>query len=141
MKRFLLAAVSVCLFPSLPVFAASLPFGLGKTAKGQVLTDSHGMTLYTFAKDKTGMPTCYGACAQFWPPFLAAADAQGRGPYSLVMRQGGKRQWAFDGMPLYYFREDTSPGQVAGDGFKGLWHVVHPTQGQATTGGSSGSGW
>src|SRR5262249_32727037 len=34
---------------------------------GRILVDSHGRTLYLFAKDKNGKSTCYGLCAGYWP--------------------------------------------------------------------------
>jgi predicted lipoprotein with Yx(FWY)xxD motif len=29
-------------------------------------------------------------------------------------------------MPLYFFVKDTKPGDVAGDGFKGVWDAAKP---------------
>lgn len=139
MKRPLLLAASAFLLASQVAFAASMPFASETTAKGSILTDTKGMTLYTFDKDKKGVSNCYGTCAQFWPPFEAAPGAEASGPYSLVTRKDGSKQWAFNGMPLYFFKQDTAKGQVTGDGFRGVWHVVHPTQ--AATGGSSGGSW
>jgi predicted lipoprotein with Yx(FWY)xxD motif len=139
MKRSFLLAASAFFLASQVALAASLPFGSETTTKGTILTDARGMTLYTFDKDKKGVSSCYGTCAQFWPPFKAAAGAKPSGPYSLIMRKGGSKQWAFNGMPLYRFKEDTAKGQMAGDGFRGVWHVVHPAQ--ASTGGSSSGSW
>ena len=42
-----------------------------ETAHGTILTDAHGMTLYTFDKDTDGASTCYDACAKKWPPLVA----------------------------------------------------------------------
>ena len=46
-----------------------------------VLTNSAGMTLYTFDKDAAGVgkSTCNGPCATNWPPLLAACGRQGPG--------------------------------------------------------------
>lgn len=41
-----------------------------ETALGQVYTDSKGMTLYVFDKDKADQSDCYEDCAKAWPPFL-----------------------------------------------------------------------
>jgi hypothetical protein len=35
------------------------------------------------------------------------------------------RQVAFDGHPLYRFSGDQKVGDTSGDGFAGIWHVVH----------------
>jgi predicted lipoprotein with Yx(FWY)xxD motif len=43
---------------------------------------------------------------------------------TLVARKDGPKQWAFDGKPLYTFVQDKKPGQVKGDGFNNVWHVV-----------------
>ena len=94
------------------------------TAKGEVLTDAKGMTLYTFDKDAGGTSNCYDACAQKWPPLAAAADAAVDGKYTLVERKDGSKQWAYDGKPLYLWQNDKKPGDVTGDGVGGVWHIA-----------------
>jgi predicted lipoprotein with Yx(FWY)xxD motif len=94
------------------------------TAKGEVLTDAKGMTLYTFDKDAKDMSNCYDACAQKWPPLMAAADATADGEYTQVARKDGSKQWAYDGRPLYLWQNDKKPGDVTGDGMGGVWHVA-----------------
>jgi len=91
-----------------------------------VLTDSEGMTLYTFTKDAagSGRSVCNGRCAKNWPPLSAGADAKAHGPYSVITRDDGGKQWAYDGMPLYLWVKDKKPGDRTGDGFRGVWHVV-----------------
>lgn len=37
---------------------------------GKILVDGNGMTLYTYAKDTTGVSNCSGGCLQNWPPLL-----------------------------------------------------------------------
>jgi predicted lipoprotein with Yx(FWY)xxD motif len=134
MKRSLLAASALLLATPL-AFAASLPFASAKTSKGDVLTDARGMTLYIYDKDSKGMSNCYGDCAEDWPPFTAKADAGASGPYSLVVREDGQKQWAINGMPLYYWEDDTARGQATGDGVDGVWHVISSAEG-ASGGGS-----
>jgi predicted lipoprotein with Yx(FWY)xxD motif len=94
------------------------------TAKGEVLTNAAGMSLYTYDNDARGKPTCYGQCAAKWPPLIAAAHAKANGDYTLVKRKDGSRQWAHDGRPLYLWRNDRKPGDVTGDGVGGVWHVA-----------------
>lgn len=94
------------------------------TAKGEVLTDAKGMTLYTFDKDAAGTSNCYDACAKKWPPLAAASDAAVDGKYTLVERKDGSRQWAYDGKPLYLWQNDKKPGDVTGDGVGGVWHAA-----------------
>lgn len=94
------------------------------TAKGEVLTDAKGMTLYTFDKDAKDTSNCYDDCAKKWPPLMAAADAMADGKYTQVARKDGSKQWAHDGKPLYLWQNDKKPGDVTGDGVGGVWHVA-----------------
>ena len=38
-------------------------------------------------------------------------------------REGSKR-WAYKGKPLYLWSKDQKPGDMTGDGFNGIWHVI-----------------
>lgn len=95
-----------------------------KTGKGEVLTDSKGMTLYTFDKDAKGQSNCYDQCAKKWPPLTAASGAKAMGDFSAVKRKDGSMQWAAKGMPLYLWQGDKKPGDTTGDGVGGVWHVA-----------------
>ncbi|MEI4484635.1 hypothetical protein V8J36_00395 [Frigidibacter sp. MR17.14] len=99
---------------------------MGKTAMGEVLTDPHGMTLYTFDKDKGGMSDCYDKCAMNWPPAMAAADAKASGDFGVTERKDGAKQWTHKGMPLYTWAKDKAAGDTTGDGMNGVWHVAKP---------------
>lgn len=105
---------------------AAAPVKTMDSAKGKVLTDEKGMTLYTLKKDSKGMSTCDGDCAKAWPPFMADDKAEASGAYSIIDRKDGMKQWAKDGMPLYFFVKDTKSGDVSGDGVKGVWDVARP---------------
>lgn len=93
---------------------------------GGVLTDSKGMTLYTFDKDKagSGRSVCNGKCAVKWPPLKASTEAKPSGKYTVVTRNDASRQWAYDGKPLYLWVKDKKPGDRTGDGVAKVWHVV-----------------
>ena len=94
------------------------------TPAGDVLTTPDGMTVYIYDKEAEGSASCYGACAEDWPPVLAPADAKPFGEFSLVKRIDGTRQWAYRGKPLHLYRDDSAPGDAKGDDFEGFWHVV-----------------
>lgn len=54
------------------------------------------------------------SCAQVWPPALAPEGAEEVGKWSLVERESGAMQWAYDGFPLYTSDLDKQPGDVLG---------------------------
>ncbi|NBU54391.1 MAG: hypothetical protein EBS45_03150, partial [Proteobacteria bacterium] len=36
----------------------------------------------------------------------------------------GKKQWAFDGKPLYYWAKDMKKGDKTGDNVNNVWHII-----------------
>ncbi|MNL08592.1 Secreted repeat [compost metagenome] len=94
------------------------------TAKGTILTDAKGMTLYTFDNDGNGSSACYDGCAKKWPPLAAAKTDKADGDYRPLARRDGTMQWSYDGKPLYHWQMDKKPGDVTGDGVGGVWHVA-----------------
>lgn len=97
------------------------------TPKGKTLVDTKGMTLYTFDKDAGGKSMCNGPCAENWPPLMAADGAKPTADMTIVVRDDGKKMWAYKGKPLYTFKKDTAPGETNGDGFlNGAWHMAKP---------------
>lgn len=123
--RFLAAVLALT---ALPALAQSLPAGVavGQTAKGKVLTDAKGMTLYVFDEDKPGVSACYDKCLENWPPLAAPAGGQAVGDFSVVKRKDGSGQWAYKGKPLYTWHKDKAPGDVSGDGVRDIWHLAKP---------------
>lgn len=96
-------------------------------AKGQYAVGGNGMTLYRFDKDTTGVSNCNGSCAGIWPPYTTtSAPATLPVNVTLVTRSDGSMQFAYKGAPLYYYSGDTKAGDVNGDGFNGIWHLVMP---------------
>jgi predicted lipoprotein with Yx(FWY)xxD motif len=106
----------------------------GTSSLGAILTDATGRTLYLFEKDAGAKPTCYGACAQGWPPLLTTGTpAAGAGVTTsllgTVKRTDGTVQVTYAGHPLYYFVADTKPGDTSGEGtqaFGAGWDLVSP---------------
>lgn len=104
------------------------------TAKyGNILTGSKGKTLYIFEKDSKGKSRCSGPCAQLWPPLLVPAGqtpsggSKVTGSLGTIKRRTGKLQVTYNGMPLYYFVYDSSPGSTQGQAFNSFgakWYVV-----------------
>ena len=54
------------------------------------------------------------SCTQVWPPVLAPEDAEEVDKWTLVERNDGSKQWAYDGFPLYTSNLDKKPGDVLG---------------------------
>ncbi|MCA1407958.1 hypothetical protein I6F26_11560 [Ensifer sp. IC3342] len=124
MRTFPLA-IAICLAASASAFAAP-PVKTVESEKGNVLAAANGMTLYTYKDDEGGVSSCYDTCAKNWPPFMVEGDAMAEGAYTIVERKDGTKQWAKDGMPLYFFIKDKKMGDVTGDGVKGEWDVARP---------------
>jgi predicted lipoprotein with Yx(FWY)xxD motif len=130
--------------------AVSGPAGAQPTVKvaqagalGQVLVGPEGRTLYMFTKDVagSGKSACTGACSQTWPPFVSTSGQLVKpdgfaGELSLITRDDGTREVAYNGQPLYYYSKDAAPGDTNGQGFGNLWYVV---PGPASTSSSGGS--
>ncbi|MFZ3283043.1 hypothetical protein [Pseudomonas sp.] len=96
--------------------------------KDGMMVDHKGMTVYTFDKDAGGKSMCNGDCAKNWPPMMAPAGAKAEGKWTVIKRDDGMMQYAYDGKPLYTFMKDEKPGEMKGDGMKDVWHVVHMSQ-------------
>lgn len=54
------------------------------------------------------------SCTQEWPPVIAGADAKPVGKFAVVEGPGGRKQWTYDGYPLYTSVRDKLPGDVLG---------------------------
>lgn len=110
---------------SAALFSAGAHAQAVKTQDG-ILVNSAGMTLYTFDKDAGGKSACNDQCAKIWPPVTAAADAKASGDLSIITRDDGSKQWAYKGKPVYLYAKDAKPGDMTGDNFKDVWHVIKP---------------
>jgi predicted lipoprotein with Yx(FWY)xxD motif len=124
-KSFAAAAALAIVFTASAASAQMLK--TADTAKGKVFVDAKGMTLYTFDKDAGGKSMCNGPCAENWPALMAADDAKPTTDMTIVVRDDGKKMWAYKGKPLYTFKKDMAAGETNGDGFlNGAWHVAKP---------------
>ncbi len=105
-----------------------------------------GFSLYVFDNDANdadldgaGDSDCNGGCAVNWPPVFADAAATPTGNFSLVSRDDGSRQWAYNGEPLYFFVNDVNPGDVNGDEVGGVWHLARTAPVQVVTDAAAGA--
>ena len=120
------ALVVIAIAAAGPAFAGD-PASTAPAVKGGMFVDAKGMTLYTFDKDADGKSACNGPCVNNWPPLAVGDDAKLAPDWSVIVRDGGLKQWAYKGKPLYVFAKDTKPGDTTGDGFlNGAWHIAKP---------------
>lgn len=114
--------------------------GTQDSAKGTVLTDSDGRTLYRFDKDSSNPPksACEGECAKAWPVVTAdgAKPPAGVDPAALgvLTRPDGTKQLTVDGWPMYRYAKDAEPGDVNGHGVGGTWYAAAPDGSKAEPG-------
>ncbi len=94
------------------------------TSIGTVFANDHGMTLYTFSKDKQGKSNCNGGCADNWPPLVASMYAEEEGDFSIISRDDGTQQWAYQDSPLYLWVADKKQGDVTGHKIGNVWFAA-----------------
>ena len=82
------------------------------------------MTLYYFEQDEkdSGKSNCTGGCLDAWPALTVeegetptggeGVDASKLG--TIVREDDGTTQVTYDGLPLYFYAEDTAPGDLNG---------------------------
>ncbi|TGG93319.1 hypothetical protein E4656_09700 [Natronospirillum operosum] len=131
MIRIIFPALACTLVACAGLTLADSPVAVRDTTLGPVLTDSDGMTLYLFTRDEPGVSNCYDGCAAAWPPYMAEEGAAATDRLSLVPRDDGGQQWAYDDMPLYYWVNDQQPGDVTGQGVNDVWFVIEVSEGEA----------
>jgi len=113
--------------------AESYPLGVMTAAGATFLTGEDGKSLYVFAKDtaNNGKSVCNATCADNWPAYKAddldevKADASATGKLSIVTRDDGSKQLAYNGMPLYYFAGDKAAGDTNGKAIAN-WALATP---------------
>ena len=127
MRKLLITIVMAATTVATATFAQMAPTKTGDSAKGKVLTNESGMTLYVFDKDSGGKSACNGPCTGNWPPLMATAASMPMGDYTIITRADGSKQWAYKGRPLYTWKNDKKPGDITGDGFlNNAWHIAQP---------------
>ncbi len=114
--------------------SSDYPLSVASGAVGSFLTGEDGKTLYIFKKDSagSGKSVCNGQCATNWPPYTLEADetlapgADVKGTITMITRDDGTTQVAYNGQPLYYFKGDSAAGDTNGQGVQNVWFVAAP---------------
>jgi predicted lipoprotein with Yx(FWY)xxD motif len=95
---------------------------------GSILVDGQGNTLYLFTSDTQGeATTCTDGCAAAWPALtgtVTAGDGVDESLIGTVANADGTEQATYNGWPLYYYAQDSGPGDTTGQGVGGVWWVV-----------------
>ena len=98
-----------------------------------LVAGSNGMTLYTFTQDvkDSGKSACTGQCITIWPALTVADGATPSAGSGITGKLGtfkreddGKTQVTYNGLPLYFFHNDSAPGDA--NGVYDMWEVVKP---------------
>ena len=90
----------------------------------QFLTDTDGMTLYTFDKDAPNVSNCDAECLKIWPPFVGANTES----EDLKVLEGTDHL-TYKSHPLYYFIKDENPNDILGNNVKNVWDLVYAIDG------------
>jgi predicted lipoprotein with Yx(FWY)xxD motif len=96
--------------------------------KLNVMTDSNGMTVYTFDPDTVvdgkAVSNCNGACAVTWPPVPPPTTGTLPANFSTTNRADGSKQLTYRNHPVYLFEGDRKKGDTNGSDLSFIWHVV-----------------
>ena len=128
-------ALSGCAQTAAPPAApsANAPLHTASSPLGQIVVDGAGMTAYVFDSDTagSGVSTCSGACASTWPAITTGSmtpEVEGiTGTIGTIDGVNGVKQVTLNGLPLYRYAGDSTPGDVHGQGVNGIWWVVDAT--------------
>jgi predicted lipoprotein with Yx(FWY)xxD motif len=123
--------------PSASSASKDYPLAVATVSAGKTLTGEDGKTLYFFKADTkdSGKSTCNADCATNWPPYTLEADetlkptADASGTVTMITRDDGTKQVAYNGWPLYYFKGDSKAGDSNGqniNAFGGIWVIAAP---------------
>lgn len=98
-----------------------------------LVAGSNGMTVYTFTQDvkDSGKSACTGQCITIWPALTVpdgatpSAGSGISGKLGTIKRDDdGKTQVTYNGKPLYFFHNDSAPGDA--NGVYDMWETVKP---------------
>lgn len=111
----------------------------------RVVVDADGRAVYFYTEDKAGeaKSTCLGGCATLWPAVTSSQQPKVEGitaEVGSITAADGGRQITLNGLPVYYYAKDTSPGQANGQGVAGVWYLVAPDGSMVTGTSSTGAG-
>jgi predicted lipoprotein with Yx(FWY)xxD motif len=112
-----------------PIEGMKLPAGIAikelPDAAVFALVDRGGYTLYTFGGGDVGeAQRCAATTCKKWQPLRAPQLDVAVGDFSILERDDGIRQWAYQGGLLYKYADDLAPGYAEGVGVDPRWTVA-----------------
>ena len=121
-------------------FAQATTVQVAESAEhGQYLTDAEGRALYLFESDTKGegdaaaKVSCTGECLSRWPPLHSEGEPQAGDMVDAAklgtVEHDGMMMVTYNGWPLYYFVEDSAPGDTKGhdiEEFGAEWYLITP---------------
>ncbi|WP_115787244.1 COG4315 family predicted lipoprotein [Arthrobacter silvisoli] len=103
------------------------------SSAGNIVVGANGMSVYFFTKDvkDSGKSACEGACVALWPAVTTTSDKPAvegvTGTVGTIPTADGKKQVTINGLPVYFFAQDTAAGDVKGQGYGNVWYLVSPS--------------
>ncbi|MFZ2530176.1 MAG: hypothetical protein WAX14_21405 [Rhodococcus sp. (in: high G+C Gram-positive bacteria)] len=125
--------------PTTQAEAAGAALAVAGSELGDIVVDGRGMTVYIYDLDTPGSGTsaCTGPCLTEWPPVTADTSspqvAGVGGQIGTIPGPDGTQQLTVNGWPLYFYVDDTTPGEVDGQGEGGVWWVLDSAGQKVTT--------
>ena len=113
--------------------AAGPELKTASSSAGNIVVGANGMSVYFFTKDvkDSGKSACEGACVALWPAVTTTSDKPAvegvSGTIGTIPTADGKKQVTINGMPVYFFAQDTAAGDVKGQGYGNVWYLVSPS--------------
>jgi predicted lipoprotein with Yx(FWY)xxD motif len=115
--------------------ASAATLELRKTAVGEIITDSAGMTVFMFTRDTRKFEACVtiSGCTEVWPPIFAE-ETPTVGPGLKAKKLGtlalpnGSHQLTYKKHPLYGYTGNVNPGETSYIGalaFGGYWYGLN----------------
>jgi predicted lipoprotein with Yx(FWY)xxD motif len=98
-----------------------------------LVAGENGMTVYVFTQDvkDSGTSACTGGCLQTWPALTVPDGVTPTGGDGVTGTLGtieraddGTYQVTYNGLPLYFFKNDAAPGDA--NGVYENWEAVKP---------------
>ena len=107
------------------------PLPFVKVSEGGYLVNEMGLSLYTYKNDKLCKSNCEGICLDNWPPLtpngnFLTGDKTMKGILGFISIDYVKTHITYNGMPLYFWKNDVNPGDTLGDGVGGVWFLAKP---------------